>query len=122
MSLDVSPDSFQDIGQYIDSIGPGFNEKIIRRLSSEIDQLQQQWSTKSIEMSFLQLLSTITQHIERCRADADPGAYELLKSNYDALSLLEEGTSDQNQEVLYREISKVLKWQQDLLFRQVTLE
>ena len=122
VSLDVSPDSFQDIGQYIDSIGPGFNEKIIRRLGSEIDQLQQQWSTKSIEMSFLQLLSTITQHIERCRADADPGAYELLKSNYDALSLLEEGTSDQNQEVLYREISKVLKWQQDLLFRQVTLE
>jgi pilus assembly protein FimV len=121
-SLDVSPDSIQTVGQYIDSIGPGFNEKIIRRLGSEIDQLQQQWSAKSLEKSFLQLLSTITQHIERCRADSDPGAYELLKSNYDALSLLDEGTLDQNQEVLHREISKVLKWQQDLLFKQVTLK
>ena len=119
ISLDVSSDPVVAIGQYIDSISLEFDENIIQRLGSEISQLQQQWAAKNLEMSFLQLLSTVTQHIDRYQFESDPGAYELLKSNYDALAELEGGTLEKNQEVLFGEISKVLKWQQDLLFKQI---
>ena len=116
--FDVSSDPVLAIGQYIDFVSRKFDEKIVHRLGSEIIQLQRDWESKTLELSFLQLLATVTQHLDRYQFESDEGAYELLQSNYAALGMLEERTLEQNQERLFGEISKVLKWQQDLLFQQ----
>jgi len=119
ISPDVLPDQVLAIGQYIDDLNLDFDEKIIESIAVEIGQLQQHWTNRTLQMSLLQLLATVTQHIDRFRFDSDPEAYELLQSNYAALEKLEEDMVEQNQEVLFNEISKVLKWQQDLLFQQI---
>ena len=118
-SSGVLPEQALAIGRYIDDLDMGFDEKIIEKIALEIGQLRQQWADKTLEMSLLELLATVTQHIDRFRFDSDSEAYELLQSNYAALEMLEEGMLEQNQEVLFGEISKVLTWQQDLLFQQI---
>ncbi len=116
------PEQVLVIGRYIDDLNQDFDEKIVEGIALEIGRLQQFWSGRTLEMSLLQLLATVTRHIDRFRFDSDPEAYELLQSNYAALEKLEEGMSEQNQEVLFNEITKVLKWQQDLLLQQIMPE
>jgi pilus assembly protein FimV len=115
----VLPEQVLAIGRYIDDLDLDFDEEIIENIALEIDQLRQHWADKTLEMSLLELFATVTQHIDRFRFDSDPEAYELLQSNYAALEMLEKGMLEQNQEVLFGEISKVLKWQQELLFQQI---
>jgi len=119
---DVLSDTVLAIGQYIDALNLNFDEEIIGNLNQEINQLQQHWVAKKPELSLVQLLSTVTLYIDRFRFDSDQRAYEMLQSNYAALELFEEGTVEKKQEVLFNEMSKVLKWQQDLLFEQIMPE
>ncbi len=112
--LAAADDPIEALGLYIDSIGLELDDKIIESLSSEIDQLNHLWAAKPMEKSFLQLLSTVTQHIDRYRSDSSSESYGLLKSGYDALGSLGEDAG-QNQDLLYNEISRVVQWQQDML-------
>jgi len=112
--LAAADDPIEALGLYIDSIGLELDDKIIESLSSEIDQLNHLWAAKPLEKSFLQLLSTVTQHIDQYRSDSSSESYGLLKSGYDALGSLGEDAG-QNQELLYNEISRVVQWQQDML-------
>ena len=112
--LAAADDPIEALGLYIDSIGLELDDKIIESLSSEIDQLNHLWAAKPMEKSFLQLLSTVTQHIDQYRSDSSSESYGLLKSGYDALGSLGEDAG-QNQDLLYNEISRVVQWQQDML-------
>ena len=71
-----------------------------------------------MEKTFLQLLSTITQHIDSYRFEASAEAHTLLRSVYNALSSRREGDLQYNQELLLAETLKVLEWQQGMLTRQ----
>ena len=110
----AADDPIEALGLYIDSIGLELDDKIIESLSAEIDQLNHLWAAKPMEKSFLQLLSTVTQHIDQYRAESSSESYGLLKSGYDALGALGEDAG-QNQELLFNEISRVVQWQQDML-------
>lgn len=112
--LATAVDPIEALGLYIDSIGLEFDGKIIESLSSEIDQLNHLWAAKPLEKSFLQLLSTVTQHIDQYRTESSSESYGLLKSGYDALGSLGEN-GGKNQDLLLNEISRVVQWQQAML-------
>jgi len=112
---DSPHDSMKVLKECIDSINSGFNDKKVQDLLLEVGKLRQQWATKPLEKTFLQLLSTVIQHIEQYRLESSLESYGLLKSNFDALESLQDDQSEQNQELLLGEISKVLEWQGNLL-------
>lgn len=88
----------------------------LRTLSAEINTLRWQWVESPMNKTFLQLLATVVQHIEKCGADADSRAYTLLHSLVDTLDTVAAGSAEpgQIQESLLSETSKVLRWQQEL--------
>lgn len=102
----------------IESLGIELNDKIINGLFQEINDLRQKWSNRPLEKTFLQLLSTITQHIDRYRFEASSDAHNLLHSVFTALSARREEDMHYNQELLLMESLKVLEWQQGMLTRQ----
>ncbi len=112
--LAAAVDPIEALGLYIDSLGLELDDKIIESLSSEIDQLNLLWAAKPMEKSFLQLLSTVTQHIDQHRSESSSESYGLLKSGYDALGALGEDVG-KNQDLLFNEISRVVQWQQAML-------
>ena len=118
-SDDVSADMLMAIGQHLNDLDTDFDEEAVVKLALEISRLQEHWAGKTLEMSLLQLLSSVTQYIDRYRFDSDPTAYEMLQSNYAALGLLERGAVEHNEEVLFEQISKTVTWQQDLLFLHI---
>ena len=102
----------------IESLGIELNDTIINGLFQEINDLRQKWSNRPLEKTFLQLLSTITQHIDRYRFEASSDAHNLLHSVFTALSARREDDMHYNQELLLVESLKVLEWQQGMLTRQ----
>ncbi|OEU50749.1 MAG: hypothetical protein BA862_06815 [Desulfobulbaceae bacterium S3730MH12] len=112
--LAAAVDPIEALGLYIDSLGLELDDKIIESLSSEIDQLNLLWAAKPMEKSFLQLLSTVTQHIDQHRSESSSESFGLLKSGYDALGALGEDAG-KNQNLLLNEISRVVQWQQAML-------
>ena len=110
-------DQIGALGVHIDSITLELDDKIIQGLYSEIDQLNHQWEEKPLEKSFLQLLSTVTQHIDQYRPEPNSESFGLLKSNYDALGVLGQDVAE-NQELFFKEMSKVLQWQQNMVVGQ----
>ncbi len=107
------------LGGCIESLGIELNDGIINGLFREINVLRQRWATRPLEKTFLQLISTITQHIDRYRFEASAEAHNLLRSVYNALSATRQDDLQYNQELLLAETLKVLEWQQGMLTRQV---
>lgn len=102
----------------IESLGIELDDKVINGLFQEINGLRQKWSDRPLEKTFLQLLSTITQHIDQYRFEASSEAFNLLQSVGKALADLREDDSHSSQELLLAETLKVLEWQQGMLARQ----
>jgi pilus assembly protein FimV len=102
----------------IESLGIELDDKVIKGLFQEINALRQKWSDRPLEKTFLQLLSTITQHIDQYRFEASSEAFNLLQSVGKALADLREDDSHSSQELLLAETLKVLEWQQGMLARQ----
>ncbi len=107
-----------DLQTCIHSLKIEINDTIIVGLFEEINILRQQWVDKPLEKIFLQLLSTIAQHIDNYRYESSAKAYGLLVSVCEAMSNLKDGDIHNNQELLLGENSKVLEWQQGMLSRQ----
>jgi len=105
------------------SLGLEINDSILESLVSEINKLHDRWITKPVEKIFLQLLSTVANHIEHYRENASPEAHGLLMSIFNNLELARLSGTDTSevQEGLLAETSKILLWQQKLLSRN-TLE
>ena len=84
----------------------------------EINTLRQKWSDKPLELTFLQLLLTIAQHIDSYRYESSSEAHGLLVSICQAMSNLRDDDLNSNQQRLFGETLKVLEWQQGMLSRQ----
>ena len=102
----------------IDSLKIEVNDAIIAGLFKEINALRQKWADQPLEKTFLQLLSTVTQHIDIYRYESSAEAYRLLVSVCQAISSLKDETPQVCQEMLLDETCKVLEWQQGMLSRQ----
>ena len=104
----------------IASLGVEINESITDGILAEINGLRHRMMTRPIEKTFLQLISTIVQHIGQYGYEASAESHGLLLSVFDKLELVQNEAiqADQAQEVLLAETSKVLLWQQKMLDRQ----
>ncbi len=102
----------------IDSLKLELSDTIIAGLFQEINTLRQKWVEKPLEKTFLQLLSTITQHIDSYRYESSAEAYGLLVSICQTMSNLQADDPRGNQENLLGATLNVLEWQQGMLSRQ----
>lgn len=116
---DVARDVFGPLRTCVDSLGLEIDDKVIQGLWREIECLQQRLTDKPLEKTFLQLLATITRHIDQNRYDSERDAYVLLRSVCAGLTALQEDELQHNQEMLLTETGKVLKWQEELLLEQI---
>ncbi len=112
------PEPLDELQACIDSLKIEVNDAIIAGLFKEINGLRQKWADNPLEKTFLQLLSTVTQHIDRYRYESSAEAYGLLVAICQAISNLKDDDSHGSQEVLLSETCKVLEWQQGMLSRQ----
>ncbi len=102
----------------VDSLGIELDNKVILGLWEEIDHLQKHLAAKPLELNFLQLITTVTRHIDQNRYDSSSYAYGLLQSICSALTDLLEDDVQHNLEMLLTETRKVLNWQEDILAQQ----
>jgi pilus assembly protein FimV len=102
----------------IDSLKLELSDTILNGMFAEINALRQQWVDCPLEKTFLQLISTVTQHIDSYRYESSAEAYGLLVSTYQSLAEVSTGDERTNQEMLLAATLKVLEWQQGMLSRQ----
>lgn len=116
---DKIDDTYESLRTCVESIGIELDDKVILGLFGEIELLHQNLPDKPLEKTFLQLLSSITRHIDLNRYDSSSDAYVLLQSICGALTELQENDLHKNQEILLSETSKVLEWQEKILAEQL---
>ncbi len=109
---------FSDLQGCIDSLKIEISDTVIAGLFKEINALRQRWADKPLEKTFLQLLSTVIQHIDSYRYESSSEAYGLLVSICQAIYALKDDNLRDSLDVLLRETLKVLEWQQGMLSRQ----
>ncbi len=114
--LEVQP--LRDLQVCIDSLKFELSDTVIVGLFDEIRTLRNKFLEKPLEKTFLQLLSTIIQHIDSYRYESSAEAHGLLVSVYEAMVALKEDDQYGNQEALLLQTLKVLDWQQGMLSRQ----
>lgn len=102
----------------VDSLGVEIENKVILGLVDEVHDLNQKWSLYPLEKTFLQLFSTVTQHVDKYRYESSSNAIELMRSLVNALQKCQGGDMQENLELLFVETSKVVNWQQGMLDRQ----
>ena len=82
----------------------------------EADRLRPLWKTQYVKMSFLQLLGTVCQYLERASADGESlGLLQSLSDNLELVCQRKTGMSGGNEKVLFAEMAKVLFWQQGVI-------
>ncbi len=113
-------DPLASLGACLSSIELELDGKVIQGIFAEINHLRQLWADRTLEKTFLQLLSTVTQHIDQFRLESSHESFALLKDNYDALRALSDKTAEEAQEMLLRETAKVLGWQQEIITTMVS--
>ena len=116
----ASDDDFGDLRGAIASLGVEISDTIIQGILSAVNGLRHHYSNRPVEKTFLQLISTIVQHIGQYRYEASAEAHGLLLSVFDKLELIQnpEVPAEQAHEILLAETTKVLLWQQTMLDRQ----
>lgn len=118
---DATEDSLAGVRSSIISLGLEIDDAILGSLNDELEKLRHTWLDRPAEKTFVQLLSTISDHVERFRYESDPEANKLLLSVFDKLEICALGQADaaQIQEMIHTETSKVLQWQQRLIDRKL---
>ncbi len=119
LETDKNEDVYSFLQTCVESLGIELDDKVILGLWKELDNLNQNLIDKPLEKTFLQLFSTVARHIDKNRYDSSSHAYVLLQSVCSALTTLQEDDLYQNQELLFSETQKVIKWQEDLLAEQI---
>ncbi len=119
LEADVALGVYGPLRICVDSLGIELDDNVIQGLWREINSLRRNLSDKPLEKTFLQLLATITRHIDQNRSDSESDAYVLLQSVCGGLTALQHDDIQHNQEILLIETEKVLKWQEELLFEQM---
>jgi pilus assembly protein FimV len=116
----ASDDDLGDLRGAIASLGVEIHDTIIQGILSAVNGLRHHYFNRPVEKTFLQLISTIVQHIGQYRYEASAEAHGLLLSVFDKLELIQnpELPVEQAHEILLAETTKVLLWQQTMLDRQ----
>ena len=112
------PQPLDELSACIDSLKIELNDAILLGLFGEIKALQKRWNAQPLERIFLQLISTVAEHIDSYRYEASSEAFDLLASLCQTMSGLKDDALQANQEILLGETRKVLDWQQGMLARQ----
>ncbi|MEE4164401.1 MAG: hypothetical protein V2I35_00275, partial [Desulfocapsaceae bacterium] len=120
MPLFAIDDEFSGLRAGIASLGVEINDRIVDGLLTEVNQVRQRMVSRPVDKTFLQLLSTIVQHIGHYKYEASSDAHTLMLSVFDKLELCRKDSIslEQSQEILLAETCKVLLWQQKMLDRQ----
>ena len=95
-------------------------ERVVESFLDEINRLNSEWAAKPIDKTFLQLMDSIVRYIDQYRYEASLEAHGLLLSVFNGLekSRIFGASSEDVQESICAETSKVLQWQQKLLIRK----
>jgi len=112
-------DPLDNLRACIDSLAIELEDKVIAGLFQEINMLREKWCDRPMEKTFLQLLSTITQHVDTYKYESSSEAHGLLLSVCQALAKVHGKNHHHQQEMLLTETFNVLQWQQNMLARQV---
>lgn len=115
----VGDDELTGLELSIESLGLDLDEAVIQGVFQEIQDLRQKWSQAPLEKTFLQLLSTVAQHIDTYRYESSSEAYPLMGAILGSLKSVESEQDQANQELLLDSTLAVLQWQQDMLAKQV---
>lgn len=119
----LEEDPLADLRACVNSIGLEMNDAIIQGLFAEINRLRTRALSRPTEKLFLQLLSTIAQHIDRYRYESSSEAFGLLQSVMNTFAASLTAADDlAPQEALLAETTKVLLWQQSMLHRQAVIK
>lgn len=97
-----------------------FDNEALRAVFRQLTVLRQDFDKKPLEQTFLQLLSTVVQHIDRYRQSTAVDTYKVL---YEVCEALEQGQNDSShsrQQQLLSATTSVLEWQQNQLVQQTT--
>lgn len=108
-------DSLADLKGCVQSVGLELDDAIIAGLFAEIQALRQQWVDRPVEKTYLQLLSTVAQHIDQYRYNANDESHTLLGNLLDDLEECQNQDDSKAQENLLSNTCKVLQWQQGML-------
>ncbi len=117
-----SNDPLAALQHCIDSLGPEMDDKVFTRVHATIHQLRNSFTAKPVEKTFVELIATLTQHIEKHRPESSDRAHTLLMSVFEALNCSSQNDVEVNQEQLFKETCKVLNWQQDMLGEKLTYD
>ena len=103
----------------VSSLGLSLDDSIFQGMYAEINALRGRYIASPTAKTFLQLLSTVSQHIDQYRYESSSEAFQILQSVSDSF---EEAVGDlqgiQAQDMVLREMTRVLLWQKDMLDRQ----
>ncbi len=114
-SVATSRGIYHSLQSVVDALAIELDEKVLACLWREINSLEQKLATHPLEKTFLQLLTTVTRHIDRHRTDASADAYSLCRSITGALVGLPTDDLQHTHEMLLCQTRKVLEWQEQLL-------
>lgn len=116
VDLFVQPiDIFENLRSSIQSLGIEIETPVVDGVFAEINKLRQKRVGDPLAKSFLQLLSTVTQHIDHYRYECSGDAYNLLLSAFEGLVTVDDVSLARGQEILLLESYKVLQWQQNMI-------
>jgi pilus assembly protein FimV len=102
------------IGRCISSLAGNQEPGNTAELFREIHSLRQKWAAAPLEKTFLQLLSTVGQHLDRYGTADGSESHKLLQSVSAAFARFLENPG-QRQDLLLAQTLKVLEWQQGLI-------
>lgn len=102
------------IGRCISSLTGNQEPGNTAELFREIHSLRQKWAQAPLEKTFLQLLSTVGQHIDRYGTFDGSESHKLLQSISGSFARVLENPG-QSQDLLLVQTLKVLEWQQGII-------
>ncbi len=113
-------DPLSSLRNCVASLGREISDATLESLFDEINKLNKLWTLKPVEKIFLQLLSTVAEHIHDYRHQASPEAHSLLMSVFNKLEISSLAGVEimEVQEDLLSETSKILLWQQKMISRK----
>ena len=104
------------LGETIALLGRQSGDDVVQLLFRYINCLRQKWVGQPLAKIYLQLLSSVAQHIERRGDQADAGAQDLLRTVFRYLRGSWKNF-ELGQDQLLCATCKVLQWQHDMMMR-----
>ena len=109
-------DCFVHLRRSIEALGFEIETQLVNDVFDDMKKLRQSVDTTTLAKSFLQLLSTVVQYIDRNRYSSSDMAYDLVLSVFAGLEDSHSLSAEKGSQLLLAETHKVLQWQQNLIY------